>query len=94
MCELPPNGQGAAALQAMGIAREFDLGALGDADRVHVQAEAMKLAFADAYRYIADEPLPAGYLDEDYLASRRAHVDLARPATPGRASCRAAAPST
>ena len=48
VCELPPNGQGAAALQAMGIAGDFDLGALGDADRVHVQAEAMKLAFADA----------------------------------------------
>jgi gamma-glutamyltranspeptidase/glutathione hydrolase len=83
VCELPPNGQGAAALQAMGIAREFDLGALGDADRVHVQAEAMKLAFADAYRYIADEPLPAGYLDEDYLASRRAQVDIGRAGDPG-----------
>ena len=57
--------------------------ALGDADRVHVQAEAMKLAFADAYRYIADEPLPAGYLDEEYLASRRALVDLARAGDPG-----------
>ena len=43
----------------------------------------MKLAFADAYRYIADEPLPAGYLDEDYLASRRAQVDLARAGDPG-----------
>ena len=83
VCELPPNGQGAAALQAMGLARDFDLGALGDADRVHVQAEAMKLAFADAYRYIADEPLPAGYLDESYLATRRAQIDLARAGDPG-----------
>jgi gamma-glutamyltranspeptidase / glutathione hydrolase len=83
VCELPPSGQGAAALQAMGLAREFDLGSLGDADRVHVQAEAMKLAFADAYRYIADEPLPEGYLDESYLASRRALIDLARAGDPG-----------
>ncbi len=30
-----------------------------DVDRVHLQAEAMKLAFADAYRYISEDPLPA-----------------------------------
>ena len=83
VCELPPNGQGAAALQAMGIARDLDLGSLGDADRVHLQAEAMKLAFADAYRYIADAPLPTGYLDEAYLASRRAQIDLAKAGDPG-----------
>ena len=41
-------------------------------DRVHLQAEAMKLAFADAERYVHDGPLPAGYLDDDYLAERRA----------------------
>ncbi len=63
--------------------RDLDLGSLADADRVHVQAEAMKLAFADAYRYIADEPLPAGYLEESYLASRRAQIDLARAGDPG-----------
>lgn len=83
VCELPPNGQGAAALQAMGIAREADFGALGDADRVHLQAEAMKLAFADAYRYVADGPLPAGYLDEDYLATRRALIDAHHAGNPG-----------
>ncbi|MDX6376412.1 MAG: gamma-glutamyltranspeptidase / glutathione hydrolase [Gaiellaceae bacterium] len=83
VCELPPNGQGAAALQAMGIARDLDLGGLDDADRVHLQAEAMKLAFADAYRYIADEPLPAGYLDEAYLATRRGQIDRTRAAHPG-----------
>ncbi len=82
VCELPPNGQGAAALQAMAIADAFDLGALADADRVHLQAEAMKLAFADAYRYIAEEPLPAGYLDAAYVAERRALIDPARAGTP------------
>ncbi len=56
-------------------------------DRVHLQAEAMKLAFADAYRYVHDGPLPPRYLDEDYLASRRAEIDPARAGAPdGRAA--------
>jgi gamma-glutamyltranspeptidase/glutathione hydrolase len=82
LVELPPNGQGAAALQAFALADGFDQAALDEADRVHVQAEAMKLAFADAYRYIADEPLPGGYLDTAYLDERRAEIDLARAAAP------------
>jgi gamma-glutamyltranspeptidase/glutathione hydrolase len=82
VCELPPNGQGAAALQALAIADGFGLGDLGDADRVHVGAEAMKLAFADAYRYIADEPLPDGYLGPAYIDERRALVDLRRAGSP------------
>ena len=54
--EIPPNGQGIAALMALGILNEFDLASLGSdsADAVHLQVEAMKLAFADAYRYVAD----------------------------------------
>jgi gamma-glutamyltranspeptidase/glutathione hydrolase len=83
VCELPPNGQGAAALQAIALVRDLELGGRGDADRVHLQAEAMKLAFADAYRYLADEPLPAGYLDEAYLAERRGLIDPARSGDPG-----------
>jgi gamma-glutamyltranspeptidase/glutathione hydrolase len=83
VCELPPNGQGAAALQAMALARDLDLGGRDDAGRVHLQAEAMKLAFADAYRYICEDPLPAGYLDEAYLEERRALIDPARAGDPG-----------
>jgi gamma-glutamyltranspeptidase/glutathione hydrolase len=86
VAELPPNGQGAAALQAIGIADGFDQASLPEVDRVHVQVEAMKLAFADAYRYIADEPLPAGYLDDAYLAGRRALIDLGRAASPAAGS--------
>ena len=52
------------------------------ADRVHLQAEALKLAFADGYRYVADEPLPAGYLDPAYLAERRALIDRERAGSP------------
>ena len=53
--ELPPNGQGIAALMALGILQHFDLARHPvDSARVHLQIEAMKLAFADVYRYVAD----------------------------------------
>ena len=54
--ELPPNGQGIAALIALGILRQFDLASLpvDGVDSQHLQIEAMKLAFADVYRYVAD----------------------------------------
>ncbi len=54
--EIPPNGQGIAALMALGMLQSFDIGAL-PADSVasqHLQIEAMKLAFADAHRYVSD----------------------------------------
>ena len=50
MHEIPPNGQGIAALIALGILEHFDLASLPP-DSVasqHLQIEAMKLAFADA----------------------------------------------
>ncbi|MFL6662908.1 MAG: gamma-glutamyltransferase family protein, partial [Rhizobacter sp.] len=54
--EIPPNGQGIAALIALGILRHFDIGSLpaDGVDAQHLQIEAMKLGFADAYRYVAD----------------------------------------
>ena len=54
--ELPPNGQGIVALIALGILEHFDMAALpvDSADSVHLQIEAMKLAFADAQAYVAD----------------------------------------
>lgn len=80
--ELPPNGWGAAALQALGIAAGFDLAAGSEADRVHVHVEAMKLAFSDAQRFIGDAPLPGGYLDPTYLDRRRAEIDMSRARHP------------
>ena len=59
--EIPPNGQGIAALIALGILSHFDMAALpvdGTAS-FHLQIEAMKLAFADVYRYVS-EPLDDG----------------------------------
>jgi gamma-glutamyltranspeptidase/glutathione hydrolase len=82
--EIPPNGQGIAALIALGILRRFDLGSL-PADSVasqHLQIEAMKLAFADVHRYVAEpagmEVTPAQMLDDAYLAERARLIDPQR----------------
>ena len=76
MHEIPPNGQGIAALIALGILRTFDLASL-QPDSIasqHLQIEAMKLAFADVYRYVSDprtmEFAAERMLDPDYLAQR------------------------
>jgi gamma-glutamyltranspeptidase/glutathione hydrolase len=52
--ELPPNGQGLASLLALAILRELDLAGPDDADSVHLQIEAMKVAFAECERHLAD----------------------------------------
>ncbi len=56
LCELPPNGQGLAALIALGILRQFDMTSLkpDSAESLHLQLEAMKIALAIAYHHIAD----------------------------------------
>jgi gamma-glutamyltranspeptidase / glutathione hydrolase len=56
LVELPPNGQGLVALIALGILGHFDLASLqpDGAEAIHLQAEALKLAFADARRHLAD----------------------------------------
>ena len=82
--EIPPNGQGIAALIALGILREFDLAALppDSLESQHLQIEAMKLAFADAYRYVSDprtmEFAPSALLDPGYLRSRARLIDRKR----------------
>jgi gamma-glutamyltranspeptidase/glutathione hydrolase len=82
--EIPPNGQGIAAQIALGIAAQFDLGAL-DPDSpqaMHLQIEAMKLAFADTYRFVAEpqsmEVTAAQLLDPAYLAERARLIDPRR----------------
>lgn len=80
--EIPPNGQGIAALIALGILSHFDLAShkLDGVDSQHLQIEAMKLAFADVYRYVADprymQVTPEQMLDPAYLASRAKLIDL------------------
>ena len=78
--EIPPNGQGIAALMALGILRHFDLESLDPdgAESRHLQIEAMKCAFADVYRHVADprhmKIEPAALLDDAYLRERAALV--------------------
>ncbi|MFM7697849.1 MAG: gamma-glutamyltransferase family protein [Limnohabitans sp.] len=82
--EIPPNGQGIAALMALGILEHFDLGALtrDGVDSQHLQIEAMKLAFADVYRYVADpqsmEVTAAQMLEKSYLKERAKLIDMKR----------------
>ena len=80
--EIPPNGQGIAALIALGILENFDIASLAvdGIDSQHLQIEAMKLAFADVYRYVAEpsamEVTPQQMLDPAYLASRARLIDM------------------
>lgn len=76
MHEIPPNGQGIGALIALGILQNFDLASLpvDSVQSQHLQIEAMKLAFADVYQYVADPRAmavtPGQMLDPAYLAQR------------------------
>ncbi len=80
--EIPPNGQGISALMALGILQNFDMAALpvDGVDSQHLQIEAMKLAFADTYKYVAEpssmEVTPAQMLDDAYLASRAKLINM------------------
>jgi gamma-glutamyltranspeptidase/glutathione hydrolase len=82
--EIPPNGQGIAALMALGIVENFDYAdhAVDSVEVQHLQIEAMKLAFADAYRYVGDPHTmtvtPAQLLDRGYLATRAKRIDRSR----------------
>ncbi len=76
MHEIPPNGQGIGALIALGILQNFDLASLpvDSVESQHLQIEAMKLAFADVYEYVADPQsmrvTPMQMLDPAYLSER------------------------
>lgn len=84
--ELPPNGQGIAALQILRILEGFDLKAMGfgSADYVHAFVEAKKLAFEDRARFYADPafvPAPVrALLSAEYASQRRALIDMTRAA--------------
>jgi gamma-glutamyltranspeptidase / glutathione hydrolase len=79
--EIPPNGQGIAALMALGMLESFDLASLSrdSVASMHLQIEAMKLAFADAYRYVGDPATmtiaPEALLNRDYLRERASLID-------------------
>jgi gamma-glutamyltranspeptidase/glutathione hydrolase len=82
--EIPPNGQGIAALIALGILRNFDVSSfpVDSADSLHLQIEAMKLAFADTWAHVSDPATmrvtTAQMLDAGYLAERAKTIDMKR----------------
>ena len=80
--ELPPNGQGIAALQMLQILEGFDVAGMGhnSTDYLHVQAEAKKLVFEDRARFYADmdfADVPVQELvSEEYAAERRRMIEM------------------
>lgn len=78
VCEIPPNGQGIAALMALNILKEFSFPEKDCALTYHRQLEAMKMAFADAFRYVTDpEHMEMDYhrlLLPEYGAQRAAQM--------------------
>jgi gamma-glutamyltranspeptidase / glutathione hydrolase len=86
--EIPPNGQGLAALLALGILGHLPVAeaAPDGVHSLHLQAEAMKLALADSARYVADpdhlDVDVEALLASDYAAARAALVDPSRAKAP------------
>ena len=82
--ECPPNGQGFVALIMLNILEGFDMAALdpAGADRLHLEIEAGRLAYADRDRYVRDHiPSRDGldpFLTDDYAAERRHLIDPSR----------------
>jgi gamma-glutamyltranspeptidase/glutathione hydrolase len=80
--ELPPNGQGIAALQMLNILEGFDIAAMGfgSSEYIHVFTEAKKLAFEDRAKYYADpffSKTPViQLLSKKYAANRRKLINL------------------
>lgn len=77
--ELPPNGQGIAALSMLNIMEHFPMAQYGhnSVDALHVMIEAKKLAYADMYKYVGDPrftPIPVKQLISKELADKRAKL--------------------
>ncbi len=79
--ELPPNGQGIAALMALGILKHTQIEnfEVDSVESIHLQIEAIKLAYADLQRYVASgasmEVSSEALLNESYLSRRALTID-------------------
>jgi len=84
--ELPPNGQGIAALQILNVLEGYDVAAMGfgGADYIHHFVEAKKLAFEDRAKFYADPAFAdvpvEGLISKSYADERRALIDPERAA--------------
>lgn len=76
--EIPPNGHGIVALMALNILKGFEFSARDTVDTLHKQIEAMKLAFVDGQKYVADPKSMSitveQLLSEEYAAKRRSLI--------------------
>jgi gamma-glutamyltranspeptidase / glutathione hydrolase len=84
--ELPPNGQGVAALSMLNIMENFPLAQYGQnsVDALHVMIEAKKLAYADMAKYVGDPrfgPIPVAQMISKDLAKERAKLIDMKKAT-------------
>lgn len=80
----PPSSGGVHVAQMLNILEHFDLGALDEATRRHVLAEAMKLAFADRAHWLGDPDfvkVPRGLVSSDYAAALAARIQVERAST-------------
>jgi gamma-glutamyltranspeptidase/glutathione hydrolase len=84
--ELPPNGQGIAALQMLNVLEGYDFSKIpfGSVDHLHYAVEAKKLAFEDRAKFYADpdfNDIPvAELISKDYGKRQRARIDPRRAA--------------
>ena len=84
--ELPPNGQGIAALQILNLLESFDIKSMGfgSAEYIHHFVEAKKIAFADRAKYYADTDfnnIPVDYLiSKEYANQRRQEINKSKAA--------------
>lgn len=84
--ELPPNGQGTAALQMLNILEGYDIASMGfgSTDYLHVLTEAKKLAYEDRAKFYADPAFNKIPLDKllskAYAAKQRELIDMAKSA--------------
>ena len=80
--ECPPNGQGVAALILIKIVEQFDLASMGEVDRIHVLAEAAKIAYHLRDTYVADpdhEEVPVDWLlDDAQIKTFAAMIDMTK----------------
>lgn len=76
--EIPPNGQGIVALESLKIVEDIDLSVLDESKKIHVQIEAMKLSFADAFRHVSDpnfmEVDPKNLLSKEHTDALRKRI--------------------
>ena len=85
--ELPPNGQGIAALQILNLLEGYDIKSMGfgSADYIHHFVEAKKIAFADRAKYYADtdfNDIPVDFLiSKEYSNNRRNEIDSEKSAS-------------